>query len=337
MGTLTSNLHLLMNTFYKPTPNRYKILCEVKAFPSDQYAFASQASLHGFDPKTVVLELSPRQGEYTLREEDILLAIKEHGSSIALVLFPSVQFYTGQWFPMKAITEAAHAEGCICGWDLAHGVGNVPLQLHDWGVDFAVWCSYKYLNAGPGAIGGLFIHEKWMGTEQPKMAGWWGHDLETRFDMPPKFSPIPGAQGFQQSNPSVLAIAALLGSLQVFETAGGIKEVRKKSLSLTLYLERLLRRSRYYIEPASSYGDVSGGPKFTIITPLAPESRGCQLSLLIVPAGTMSKVFNGLQSRGIVGDERKPDVIRLAPMGLYNTFEDCRRAALGLDSALASI
>jgi len=332
MGTLTSNLHLMMNTFYKPTKNRYKILCEAKAFPSDQYAFASQAKLHGFDPKDAVFEVHPRPGEYTLRESDIMDIINKEGSTIALVLFSGVQYYTGQYFPVESITRAAHAQGCICGWDLAHAVGNVPVSLHAWGVDFAVWCSYKYVNSGPGGIGGLFIHDSWESKETPKYAGWWGHDPKTRFMMPPDFAPIRGAQGFAQSNPSVLATVSLLGSLQVFEEAGGIVPLRSKSIRLTAHLDQLLRKSKYFRE-LSDLG--LSPPHFRIITPNDAESRGAQLSLLFFPSscGIMQKVVQALKLRGVIGDERQPDVIRLAPTPLYNTFEDCRRAVVALEEA----
>ncbi|OCB84240.1 kynureninase [Sanghuangporus baumii] len=359
MGSLTSNLHLLMNTFYKPTAIRYKILCETKAFPSDWYAFTSQAEVHGLDPATAILEISPRPGEYTLRKEDILSVIAREGHEIALVLFSGVQYYTGQYFPMEDITRAAKQKGCICGWDLAHAVGNVPVQLHDWDVDFAVWCSYKYLNAGPGAIAGLFIHEKWADVEKPRLAGWWGHDPNTRFAMPPLFSPIRGAQGFQQSNPDVLSVAALLGSLQVFRQAGMMPALRRRSLHLTGRLMDLLMKSKWYVQPQDvrrRYGaqaeaslegkdetpkgradsDNGGNGKslgFTIITPLDPEARGAQLSLGILPPGKglMQHVSEGLKSHGVIGDERKPDVIRLSPAPLYNTIEDCEQAAQALD------
>ncbi|RDB21270.1 Kynureninase [Hypsizygus marmoreus] len=344
MGTLTSNLHLMMDSFYKPTPERYKILCEAKAFPSDQYAFASQVVAHGLDPATAILEVSPREGEYTLREEDILDIIKKEGPSIALVLFSGVQYYTGQWFPMQEITSKAKEQGCICGWDLAHGVGNVPLSLHDWDVDFAVWCTYKYLNSSPGGIAGLYMHEKWNDIERPKFAGWWGHELSTRFDMPPKFSPIIGAQGFQQSNPCILALAALLGSLQIFKEVGMMGPIRERSLLLTGALEKHLLESEYFVplrDVASRYSSNASAakPGFTIITPTEPSKRGAQLSLLFLPigSGVMQKVFAALSDYGVVGDEREPDVIRLAPIPLYNTIKDCERGAFYLEEAFKSI
>ncbi|KAK7014930.1 kynureninase [Favolaschia claudopus] len=327
MGTLTANLHLMMDSFYKPTPQRYKILCEAHAFPSDQATLA-----HGFDPANAVLEMSPRSGEYTLREEDILTMIEREGSSIALVIFAGVQYYTGQWFPMQSITRAAQAQGCICGWDLAHAVGNVPLSLHDWGIDFAVWCTYKYMNAGPGSIAGLFVHEKWKETELPKFAGWWGHDPATRFAMPPKFSPIEGAQGFQQSNPGILVAASLLGSLQVFKEVGMMQPLRERSLQLTGALESLLKKSQYFVPVEEASTRQSTKPAFTIITPDDPSGRGAQLSLLFLPSGVMNKVHDALNKRGVIGDERRPDVIRLAPAPLFNTLKDCEQGAMILES-----
>ncbi|KZT26285.1 kynureninase [Neolentinus lepideus HHB14362 ss-1] len=351
MGTLTANLHLMMNLFYMPTSTRYKILCEARAFPSDQYAFASQVALHGLNPKDAILEVSPREGEFTLREDDILKVIREQGETIALVLFSGIQYYTGQWFPMKSIAQAAKEQGCMCGFDLAHAIGNVPLSLHDWRVDFAVWCSYKYLNSGPGGIAGLYMHDSWEGKVLPKLAGWWGHDPATRFQMPPRFSPIRGAQGLQQSNPSVLATVSLLGSLGVFEEAGMMESIRPRSITLTSLLERKLLESKWFVpvgEVAEKYlrGDnrptedsEKGRPGFTIITPSDPESRGAQLSLLFLPIGVgiMQKVFDGLLRHGVVGDERKPDVIRLAPAPLYNTAEDCERAAAVMETVLDSV
>jgi kynureninase len=353
MGTLTANLHLMMAAFYKPTAQRFKILCEGRAFPSDQYAFASQARLHGYDPNEAIIEMCPRQGEFTLRESDIVDLIVKEGHSISLVIFSGVQYYTGQWFPMKAITTAAKAQGCVCGWDLAHAIGNVPMALHDWDVDFAVWCSYKYLNSGPGGIGGLFVHEKWENSLLPQFAGWWGHDPATRFAMPPRFSAIPGAQGFQQSNPSVLATVSLLGSLQIFKEVGMMAPLRKRSLRLTSELEMRLMKSRFYV-PINEVSaqcllqDVMNGedgtaqqgqPGFTIITPRNPESRGSQLSLLFLPPNSdvMDRVFRALSAMGVVGDERRPDVIRLTPAPLYNTLGDCERAASCLEEAFEGL
>ncbi|EIW85030.1 kynureninase [Coniophora puteana RWD-64-598 SS2] len=342
MSTLTANLHLMLSAFYKPTSSRYKILCEAKAFPSDQYAFASQVRVHGYDPEEVVIELAPRPDEFTLREEDILKVIAEQGQSISVVIFSGVQYYTGQWFPMQRITKAAQEQGCICGWDLAHAVGNVPMSLSDWNVDFAVWCTYKYLNSGPGGIAGLFIHKNHQ--PQPQYAGWWGHDPQTRFAMPPVFSAIPGAQGFQQSNPSALTTASLLGALQVFKSAGMMDPIRKRSLELTAYLESKLTQSKFYIPSHKAVrlmqdSTAQSGPSFTIITPSDPESRGAQLSLLFLPAHlkVMQRVSASLAANGVIGDKREPDVIRLAPAPLYNTIADCDRAALCLENALCSL
>ncbi|KAG9121038.1 Kynureninase (L-kynurenine hydrolase) [Ceratobasidium sp. 392] len=337
MGTLTANLHLMISTFYKPSGDRYKILCESKAFPSDQYAFASQTRRHGYDPKDAVIELAPREDEFYLREDDILAAIQKDASSIALVLFSGIQYYTGQLFPMEKITKAAHDAGAICGWDLAHAIGNVPMKLHDWDADFAVWCTYKYLNSGPGGIAGLFVHDKWTKKLQIDQAGWWGHNNETRFQMGPVFDPIPGAHGFQQSNPSALNIATLLGSLEVFEDAGGITAIREKAVKITAYLESLLKKSTFYRAQLDS--DPKAPVHFTILTPADPEQRGTQLSLALRPVegGTMPKVFAGMQQRGVIGDERQPDVIRLAPVPLYVGYEDCRQAALALEAAIKDI
>ncbi|KAG7092343.1 hypothetical protein E1B28_008704 [Marasmius oreades] len=331
MSTLTANLHLMMDSFYKPTSERYKILCEAKAFPSDQYAFASQVRARGLDPTRAIIEITPREGEYTLRTEDILDTIEKEGDTIALVLFSGIQYYTGQLFAMEIITRKAKEKGCICGWDLAHAIGNVPLSLHGWDVDFAVWCTYKYLNSGPGGIAGLFVHQKWHEIEKPKFTGWWGHELATRFEMPPTFTPTPGAQGYQQSNPSVIAMAALLGSLQVFKQAGMMGPLRERSLVLTNTLEQHLLRSKYFIPLAGSQ-EKRG---FTIITPSESKERGAQLSLLFLPVGSglMRKIFDTLVSFGVIGDEREPDVIRLAPIPLYTTLEDCEKAAEFLEKA----
>ncbi|KAI0748258.1 kynureninase [Daedaleopsis nitida] len=340
MGTLTANLHLMLNVFYKPTQERYKILCEERPFPSDQYAFATQTSARGFNPEDAIIGLKPRPGEHVLRTEDILAKVEEQGSSIALVLFPGVQFYTGQVFAMKEITAAARAKGCTVGWDLAHAAGNVPLSLHDWDVDFAVWCTYKYLNAGPGAIGGLFVHERW--ADLPiQEAGWWGHNPATRFDMPARFHAIRGAQGFQQSNPSVLATAPLLGSLEVFAAAGGMPAVRARSQRLTGYLSALIEQSAFYAPPAAAF-DKKGEKaevRVTIITPADAAERAAQLSLVFLPTGrgVMPRVLKGLEARGVIGDSRKPDVIRLAPAPLYNTFEDVERAVKVLEEVLVEV
>ncbi|KAH8833838.1 pyridoxal phosphate-dependent transferase [Flagelloscypha sp. PMI_526] len=338
MSTLTTNLHLMMKSFYKPTQTRFKILCEARAFPSDQYAFASQAKAHGFNPADAVLEVWPREGEYTLREEDILGILEKEGSKIALVLFSGIQYYTGQHFPMQTITRRAKELGGMCGWDLAHAVGNVPLSLHDWNVDFAVFCTYKYLNSSPGGIGGLFIHSKWHEEEKPRLAGWWGHELATRFDMPSDFRPSPGASGFQQSTPCILAMACLLGSLETFKEAGMIPAIRERSLQLTGNFETLLKKSKFFV-PFSEATKVTK-PSFTIITPEDPASRGAQLSLLFLPTSDtqlMQRVFDGLVTYGVIGDEREPGVIRLAPAPLYNTMHDVENAVKYLDLVMETM
>ncbi|KIY50945.1 kynureninase [Fistulina hepatica ATCC 64428] len=333
MGTLTANLHLMLDLFYTPTPDRCKILCEARAFPSDQYAFQTKVASHNLNPETSIIEMAPRPGEFTLREEDILETIEKEGDSIALVIFSGVQYYTGQWFPMQRITHAAKAKGCICGWDLAHAVGNVPLSLHDWDVDFAVWCTYKYLNSGPGGIAGLFVHEKWDQKKQPRAAGWWGHTLNTRFEMPPAFTRIRGAQGYQQSNPGILDCASLLGALETLKSAGMIQKWRARSLELTSRFETYLMQSSYYVPVEKSGEATSHG--FTIITPHDPECRGAQLSLLFLPTGSdlMRRISDALGSFGVIGDERYPDVIRLAPNPLFNTVKECNDAVMYLNKA----
>lgn len=401
MGTLTTNLHLMMSSFYKPTSTRYKILCEVRAFPSDQvrsppsflttlalsyltsipqYAFASQAAAHGFDPKDAVLELSPREGEHTLRPEDILSVIEKEGSSIALVLFSGVQYYTGQVFDMKTITRKAKdqvslvksrmmcewivvlmcRQGCMVGWDLAHAVGNVPLELHNWDVDFAVWCTYKYLNSGPGGIAGLFVHNKYddvdpkyvfppppsptplrTDTNQDnRFTGWWGNDLSTRFQMGPRFQRSKGAHGYQQSNPSVLDIVALLGSLELLSEVGGIPATRARSIHLTRILESKLKASKYFVPVSKAPSESQAKrekPGFTIITPEKEEERGAQLSLVFFPQEIMMPVFKYLGSWGVVGDKRMPAVIRLSPAPLYNTLYDVEAAVKYLEEAFESL
>ncbi|ORY53481.1 kynureninase [Rhizoclosmatium globosum] len=320
MNTLTSNLHFLLVSFYRPTPLRYKIIMEAKAFPSDFFAFASQTTFHGFDPKDAIIEVKPRDGEFTLRIEDIVDVIRKEGDKVALVLFSGVQYYTGQFFDLKRITEEGHAIGARVGFDLAHAAGNVPLQLHDWNVDFAAWCTYKYLNGGPGNIGGLFVHSKFDGEKFPRLAGWWGSDPATKFTMDNQFHGIPGAAGYRLSNPSVLAVTSLLGSLQTFEKTS-MQELRERSLLLTGYLEHLLLELH------------KSKPHFKIITPSDPEQRGCQLSVLFEP-GQMERVFEALLNRGIVCDERRPDVIRISPAPLYCTFEDVWKTVDGLKEVL---
>jgi kynureninase len=306
MNSLTTNLHLMMVSFYRPTAARYKIMVEGGAFPSDQYAVASQAHFHGFDPDEAVVELEPRDGEHTLRDEDVLAAIEEHGDELALIMLGGVNYYTGQVFDFASITEKGHDVGAVVGFDLAHAAGNYPLELHDWDVDFACWCTYKYLNAGPGAIAGCFVHERYADApELPRFAGWWGNDPESRFEMNETFVPQKGAGGWQLSNAPVFSMTPLKASLKLFDEAG-MDRLRKKSLDLTSFAHRLI--------------DDIPGDAFELITPRAPERRGCQLSLLA--AGDGRALFDKLQSEGVICDIREPDVIRVAPVPLYNTFED---------------
>ena len=306
MNQLTVNLHLMMVSFYQPTSKRYKIIAEAGAFPSDQYALESQIRFHGLDPDAALIELQPRKGEYILRTEDILQTIEHHASELALVMLSGVQYYTGQWFDIARITKAGHNAGACVGFDLAHAVGNVPLNLHRDKVDFAVWCSYKYLNSGPGGVAGAFVHEK-HGHDfaLKRLSGWWGHSEKERFRMEKGFKPMPGVDGWQLSNFPVLSGAAHLASLEIFQQAG-MKALRKKSLLLTGYLEYLLRQ----IDPESRH--------FKVITPPNPVERGCQLSILIGRNGR--RIFNALTRSGVVADWREPDVIRIAPVPLYNTF-----------------
>jgi kynureninase len=308
MNQLTVNLHLMMASFYRPTKERFKIITEAGAFSSDQYAFESQLKFHGLNLSEALIELKPRDGEFTLRTEDIVRVIKENSDQVALVIFGAVQYYTGQFFDIKKITEAAHQSKAIVGFDLAHAIGNVPLQLHKHNVDFAVWCSYKYLNAGPGGVAGAFVHERYAKDfSLPRFSGWWGHDEKQRFQMKKGFIPMSGADGWQVSNFPVLSGAALMASLEIFNKAG-IKNLRKKSLLLTGYLEFLLQ----LIETKEK--------KFTVITPNNPDQHGCQLSILMKENG--QKVFNKLTKVGVVADWREPGVIRVAPVPLYNSFQE---------------
>lgn len=310
MNQLTVNLHLLMVSFYRPTPTRYKIICEARAFPSDQYAFESQATVHGFDPADAVIEVHPAKGEHTLRTEDIISQISKHGDSVAAVIFGGVNYYTGQLFDIAAITAAAHAVGAIAGFDLAHAAGNVKLQLHDWNVDFACWCSYKYLNSGPGGVAGVYIHEKHAAnTELPRFAGWWGHDKTSRFQMKKGFKAMPSAEGWQVSNAPILSMAAHKASLDIFEEAGMERLVAKSRL-LSGYLHYIL-------------ADINRRQKsavIEVITPASEKDRGCQVSMLMHERGR--EIFESLSAAGVMADWREPNVIRVAPVPLYNTFED---------------
>lgn len=352
MNSLTVNLNNLLVAFYKPTKQRYKILFESGAFPSDCYAFINQCKNHCIDPNDGLIMMKPREGEYTLRNEDILRTIEENNESLALVCFPGIQYYTGQLFDIENITKFVvnnYPEISI-GWDLAHAVGNVELKLHDWQVDFAVWCSYKYLNSGPGGIGGIFVHNKHGKKSDSsylnRHAGWWGNNRDERFMMKETFNPIPGALGFRQSNPSVLDVVALKSSLEIFKKYGGIKVLRHRSIILTNYLKSLLKGSPYYFENVKNfYNDGQNGTNlgFTIITlPEYDESalHGAQLSLLFLskhPEYGMESVFEIMNQNGVIADERKPDVIRLAPAPLYNTFKDIYEAVHILNSAIEQL
>jgi kynureninase len=308
MNQLTINLHLMMVSFYTPTTERYKIIAEAGAFSSDQYAFESQIKFHGLNPDKVLIELKPREEEFTLRTEDILRTIAEHGREVALVILGGVQYYTGQLFDIPRITEAAHSVGAIAGFDLAHAVGNIPLNLHKDEVDFAVWCSYKYLNAGPGAIAGAYLHEKYENNiELPRFTGWWGYNESERFNMQKGFKPMKGVDGWQLSNVPIFQNATLLASLAIFQEAG-IKALRKKSIALTAYMEYILKE----IDPLEN--------TLKIITPNNPEERGCQLSVFMKQDG--KKTFQQLNKAGVIADWRDPNVIRVAPVPLYNTFEE---------------
>jgi kynureninase len=306
MNGLTVNLHLMMISFYRPTAKRHKILIESNPFPSDRYAVASQIRYHGFDPATSLIEWKPRPGETILHTEDLERLLEKEGSEIALMLLGAVNYYTGQFFAVERITRAGHAKGCIVGWDLAHAAGNVPLTLHDWDVDFACWCSYKYLNSGPGSVAGCFVHERHANNpELPRLCGWWGHDKATRFKMGPDYTAIAGAEGWQLSNPPILSMAAVKASLDIFSEIG-MTALREKSVKLTGYLEFLL--------------DQLNSDRFTILTPRDPQARGCQLSIIMKANGR--QVFEGLTQNGVICDWREPNCIRVAPTPLYNRFAD---------------
>ncbi|OJI98358.1 hypothetical protein ASPVEDRAFT_185739 [Aspergillus versicolor CBS 583.65] len=319
MATLTANLHMLMASFYKPTATKHKILLDWKAFPSDHYAIESHIGWHELDPKQSMVLIGPEDGEYKISTEKILSYIDQHADEAALLLLPGIQYYTGQLFDIKTITEYAQSKGLVVGWDLAHAYANVELKLHDWNVDFAAWCTYKYGNAGPGAIGGLFVHERHgsvdysQGEDSPqfrhRLTGWYGGDRSVRFKMDNKFKPTPGAGGFQLSNPSAIDLACLCGSLSVFDETS-MTELRHKSVQLTGYLEYLLLK------------DTTDDTRpFRIITPSNPKERGAQLSLLLKP-GLLQKVASRLQEAAIVCDKREPGVVRVAPAPLYNTFSE---------------
>ncbi|MDR3694993.1 kynureninase [Mucilaginibacter sp.] len=310
MNSLTVNLHLLMVSFYKPAGKRYKIMIEGGAFPSDQYAVASQVRFHGYDPKDAIIELFPRVGEFNLRTEDILKKINENRDELALVLFSGVNYYTGQLFDMPAITKAAHEADAIAGFDLAHAAGNVPVQLHDWGVDFATWCSYKYINSGPGGISGAFVHKKHFdNTELSRFEGWWGFREDKRFLMPSVFEGEKGAAAWQLSTSPAILLALHKASLDIFEEAGGLAPLRAKSELLTGYLEFLI----------NGINEKHGDELFKIISPKNKSDRGCQLSIVCKQNGKAT--FDKLTENGVIGDWREPNVIRLSPAPLYNSFK----------------
>ena len=310
MNTLTVNLHLLMVSFYNPTPQKYKIICEEKAFPSDQYMFQSQVKFHGFDPKDAIVEIKRREGEANIRLEDVLAKIEEIGSELALVLIGGVNYYTGQVFDMKTITAAGQKHGAYVGWDLAHAAGNVKLNLHDWNIDFAAWCSYKYMNSGPGNASGFFVHEKHHNDKELKrFAGWYGHNKERRFKMEPDFDPVHGADGWQISNLPILSLAPYLASVEMFAEVGMDKLITKRNL-ITSYLEFILHEIDNELE----------GADFEILTPSNQEERGCQLSVYLHGQGR--ELFDRLMKNGVITDWREPNVIRLAPAPFYCSFED---------------
>ncbi|MBN9484165.1 MAG: kynureninase [Bacteroidetes bacterium 43-93] len=308
-NTLTVNLHLLMLSFYRPQGKRYKILMEAGAFPSDQYAVETQVRMYGYEPEDAIIEISPKEGAYIIEEEDIIKKIEEAGESLALVMIGGVNYYTGQFFDLKRITEAAHKAGAYAGFDLAHAVGNIPLQLHDWTVDFACWCSYKYMNSGPGGIGGLYVHEHHYSNPKIfRLGGWWGNDEKTRFKMEKGFIPQNNAGSWQMSNAPVFNMVSHNAALDIFDKAG-MAALHEKSERMTGYMEWLLKQVKHL--------------PFTIITPTEPKRRGCQLSMLFGDRGR--EVFDKLTDAGVVADWREPNVIRIAPVPLYNTFEDCYR------------
>ncbi len=317
MNSLTTNLHLMMVSFYRPTAERPAILVEAGAFPTDRYAVESQIRFHGFDPATDLVEVQPDQPGGTVSMEAIERAIAEHGPRLALVLWPGVQYRTGQAFDLAAIARLAHARGALCGFDLAHAAGNLELALHDSGADFAVWCHYKYMNSGPGAVAGCFVHERHARTDRPRFAGWWGHEAGSRFRMGPEFIPTPGAEGWQQSNPPILAMAPLRASLELFDRAG-MSALRGKSLRLTGYLRALIEQRL--------------GGVLEVLTPDAPDGHGSQLSLRVAGGRERGRaLFEYLETRGVLGDWREPDVIRISPAPLYNTHHDVLSFARAVD------
>jgi len=318
MNTLTTNLHLMMVSFYQPTKKRHKILIESDAFPSDNYAVKSQIEQRGFDPEESLISWKPRANEELCRLEDLEQIIEEQGDEIALLMIGNSNYYTGQRYPIKEITEMGHKAGCMVGFDLAHGAGNIVADLHDNGPDFAVWCTYKYLNSGPGSLGGCFVHERHENNRDlPRFTGWWGHKMDSRFNMRVDFDPIPGADGWQLSNPPILSMAPIRASLEIFAEAG-FKNIRKKAIALTGYLEFLIENI--------------DDERIHILTPKDPEQRGSQLSIQVKDADR--SLFDGFMNAGIICDWREPDVIRVAPAPLYNSFEDVYEMSVRLRELL---
>jgi kynureninase len=318
MNSLTVNLHLMMVSFYQPTAGRHKIVVERGAFPSDQYAVKSQILFHRFDPATSLIELTPRPGECCLRDEDIDEVIERSGHEIALIMLGGVNYATGQAFDMARVTHSGHARGCVVGFDLAHAAGNLELKLHEWGPDFAVWCSYKYLNGGPGCVAGCFVHERHARAwGLPRFTGWWGHEEQSRFEMGPDFHPMPGADGWQLSNPSIMSLAVLRASMDIFHEAG-MERLRAKSLALTSYLQFLL--------------DQEASRSFSVVTPREKERRGAQISIRVHQNGRA--LCEQLAQEGIVGDWREPDTFRVAPVPLYNSYHDVFRFVRRFSAAI---
>lgn len=324
MNTLTVNLHLLLVSFYKPTPKKYKIICEEKAFPSDQYMFQSQVHFHGLKPEDAIVEIKRREGEHNIRLEDVLAKIDEVGDELALVLIGGVNYYTGQVFDIKTITEAGHKYGAYVGWDLAHAAGNIELKLNEWKVDFAAWCSYKYMNSGPGNASGYFVHEAHHNDlDLPRFAGWWGHNKERRFLMEPHFDPARSADGWQISNLPILSLAPYLASVDMFAEVGMQKLIKKRDL-ITAYLEYILHEI-----------DKEVASTFEIITPSNPQERACQLSVFLHGEGR--SLFDYLMKNGVITDWREPNVIRLAPVPLYTSFEDMYEFGQVLKTGIQSL
>ena len=324
MNTLTVNLHLLLVSFYKPTPKKYKIICEEKAFPSDQYMFQSQVHFHGLNPEDTIVEIKRREGEHNIRLEDVLAKIDEVGDELALVLIGGVNYYTGQVFDMKTITEAGHKYGAYVGWDLAHAAGNIELKLNEWKVDFAAWCSYKYMNSGPGNASGYFVHEAHHNDlDLPRFAGWWGHNKERRFLMEPNFDPARSADGWQISNLPILSLAPYLASVEMFAEVGMQKLIKKRDL-ITAYLEYILHEIDKEVDST-----------FEIITPSNPQERACQLSVFLHGEGR--SLFDYLMKNGVITDWREPNVIRLAPVPLYTSFEDMYEFGQVLKTGIQSL